>query len=351
MPSPLLSVPTHKQTGAEERKTMNANIDGRLLKNAVLFRLKNSCKWGNNAKVPLNEKAVMELIGPAPMSMTAEEAEERLHKAMQRLRGKQKLVVSPEYDAIKEFQSETKKRILRTYCNPSFIDDGLYTVKLEALPDVIAELKAARERLSLFLVTAFKDALPEQIEAARPVLGELFNQGAYPKEENVPGLFDITWSVVQLDIPEGLPPEIREEEERKLRETYQKAEQAIMGALWSEFQKFLDHIVERLTPGEDGKKKKFNSDILGNLAEFVGAFNNRNTFNDERLGALVTKANEIISNATGGKELKEAGEALRSDEVLRAGVVAALAGVKTEVEQAITDMPMRAFALEEEEAV
>lgn len=326
---------------------MNANIDGKLLKAAVLFKLRVSARWGNNQKILLNEKAVMELIGPAPVTMNEEEAQDRLTKAMGRLKGGQKLLVSPEYDAIKEFQSETKKVALRTFCNPSFIDDGLYTVRREALPGLIAYLTERREKLKGEMVARFGEALPEQIEAAKPVLGELFNEAAYPAIADVGRLFDISWRVVSLDIPEGLPPEIREQEEAKLRETYAKAEQAIMAALWSEFQGFLDHIVERLTPGEDGKRKKFNGDILGNLSEFVAAFNNRNTFNDEKLSALVTKANEIVASATAGRDIKATGEAIRTDEQLRVSVADSLAAVKSEVDKAITDMPLRALDLED----
>lgn len=317
-------------------------MDAKLLKNAVLFRLKNTCRWGNIAKVKLNEKAVMELIGPAPMSMTEEEAGDRLAKAMVRLKGGQKLLISPEYDAIKKHLSETKKRILNLYCNQSFIDDGLYTVKTSVVPQVVEELRQAREHLNLFLVTAFKDALPGQIEAARPVLGDLFKAELYPADDEVAHLFDITYRIVQLDIPEGLPPEIREEEERKLRETYEKAEAAIMAALWTEFQSFLDHIVERLTPGEGGKKKKFNGDILGGLSAFVGAFNNRNTFDDAKLSELVARADEIVKNASNGDvSLKDTGEKLRSDDMLRSGVADALAAVKAQVDASIADLPVR----------
>lgn len=326
-------------------------VSANLLKNGVLFRLKNTCRWGNTAKVKLNESAVLELIGPAPATMTPDEADDRLAKAMIRLKGGQRLLVSPEYDAIKKYQSETKKRILNTYANPSYIDDGLYTVKADCVDKVAQELHAAQEHLRLFLVTAFADALPEQKEAAKPVLGELFKDSLYPDPSDVYKLFDISWRFVQLDIPEGLPPEIREEEERKLRDTYEKAEQAIISALWAEFQGFLDHIVERLTPGDDGKKKKFNGDILGGLASFVEAFNNRNMFNDERLEALVARANEIVKNASNGDaSLKDTGEKLRNDDVLRLGVMESLKGIKVAVEESIATLPVRAIELEEEVA-
>lgn len=323
-------------------------IDCKLLKNNVLFRLKNSCKWGNTAKIKLTETAVQSLIGPAPLTMNADEAADRLAKAMSRLKGGQRLLQSPEYDAIRTFQQETKKRILGTYCNPSFIDDGLFTVKLESLPAVIDELKRAQEHLKLFLVTAFADALPEQMAAARPVLGELFNEKFYPQADKLAAMFDITYRVVQLDIPEGLPPEIREEEERKLRETYAQAEQAIREALYSEFQTFLDHIVERLTPGDDGKKKRFNGDILGGLSVFVGAFNNRNTFDDARLAELVARAQTIVASASNGDaDIKATGERLRTDEMLRTGVASALAGIQKEVEATIATLPSRAIELED----
>lgn len=80
-------------------------MDSKLLKNAVLFRLRCKCGFGNSAKVKATEESVMELIGPAPATMNAEEAADRLAKAMARIKVGQKLLVSPEYEAIKTFQS------------------------------------------------------------------------------------------------------------------------------------------------------------------------------------------------------------------------------------------------------
>lgn len=323
-------------------------IDCNILKSAVLFRLKTSCKWGNTAKVPLNEQAVLEIIGPPPETMTQEEAEDRLAKAMKRLKGGQKLLVSPEYDAAKKYMSDTKKRILTMYCNPSFIDDGLYTVKLDKVAAVVNELNQAREYLRNILAVAFQSALPEQIEAAKPVLGEVFAEKNYPTTGQVLGLFDISWRIIQMDVPEGLPPEVRAAEEAKLKEAFKNAESKITAALYAEFQTFLAHIVDRLTPGENGAKKKFNHDLLGGLSEFMGAFNNRNMLNDSKLAALVKQAEEIVTNASNGKTIEEIGKELKSDDQLREGMKQALDGLKGEVDKAISELPVRALDLSEE---
>lgn len=323
-------------------------LDVRLLKNSVLFRLKNSCKWGNSGKGTLTESAIELLIGPAPGDMLPEEAASRIMNAKAAMKLGKRLIECDEYQAVKWFQSDTKARLMARYCNQSFIDEGLYTVKTDALPFVIADIKDAQAQL-IKLVQAFLLVYESKVNEARATLGDQFDERNYPSVGKLAQAFAIEYRVVQLDIPEGLPPEIRAEEEAKLRASFERAEQELTRALREGFGQILAHVTDRLTPGPDGKRKKFTDTIFVEFVEFLESFGNKNILGDDRLAALVEKAKGIWTNVANGsgQDLSKAAQRVREIEPVRERTLAALAEIKEAVDASITELPGRAFDFEE----
>lgn len=238
------------------------------------------------------------------------------------------------------------KYMMLTYMNQSFIDEGLYIVKMSLLPEAVAEIGRARKNLQS-LVRQFVEVYTRQQELAKASLDKQFDAGDYPSPVALAMRFRIDYRVVQLSVPVGLPKEMRQEEERKLRESFEEARKAVIAALWAEYQAYLDHIVDRLKPGEDGKRKKFNDTLFQNLALFVNAFNNRNAFNDEKLKGLVQKSEEILQAVGGGRKPSEIAEDMRDNNALRRRTEEAFSKVKEEVARSIVDVPKRSFTLEE----
>ena len=122
-------------------------LDCALLKNCFLFRFQLK-GWGNTRKTLLNDAAVEALIGPRGPFMSDEEWAKKITEAGKQLRGSKKLVISEAFDAVIAFQAETRDRLLRTYCNQSFVEAGWYTVKREAVEGVKAEVEWAQGRLA-----------------------------------------------------------------------------------------------------------------------------------------------------------------------------------------------------------
>lgn len=317
-----------------------------LLKNCVLFRLQTQ-SFGNRRKGELSPEAVREIIGAPGPTERAEDYEKRLVQAGKRLKLGKSLVQSEELDKIKEYQTGVRVRLLSRYCNRSFIDEGLYAVKADVVPKVEAEIREAVEILGRDYVPAFVAVYPEKVAEARKIFNGQFRERDYPEVGSLPGLFGFSYRWVKLDVPEGLPPEIREQEEKKLRDTYAQAQEAIQGALWAEFQKFLDHVTDRLKPGADGKRKTFRDTLFDDLTEFTQAFQNRNAFNDEKLAKLVAAANAAIT-AVGGKDTADAAARMRDFENLREKTADVFAKVKAEVDTTIAAMPKRAFNFSED---
>ena len=91
-----------------------------------------------------------------------------------------------------------------------------------------------------------------------------------------------------------ISPELVAQEQAVMREQMQAASEKIQVALRSAFAQLVSHMVNILTPGPDGKYKKFFGTNLESLREFIGTFSARNITEDAELAALVTKAEGIL---------------------------------------------------------
>lgn len=342
---------------------MQSILDMALLKNSVLVKL-DLKSWGNQRKAALPKSAVEEIVGqpvaPGDLQVeTPEQKEVRLKKAQAMLKLSKELVISPEYEAVKSFMATAKKRVLDRYCNPSFIDEGLYSIKREVLPEALKELELAKQELAERMVPKFLEAYPKQVGDAAGVLNGQFNPKDYPgialvngqpefqNKDELAKRFDIRWRVTALSVPDNLPPEIREAEEKKLREAFQQAEAKITETLYTGLATMIGHISDRMKPTGPGEKEKvFHYTILQNLMDWIQNFKNKDVFNDVRLAQMVEKAEDILQ--TIGQDPKTMAKRLRDYTQLKDRTSAAFADLKTDIDKAITELPKRTFDLSEE---
>ena len=93
--------------------------------------------------------------------------------------------------------------------------------------------------------------------------------------------------------------------------------------------------VERLTPTEDGKAKIFRDSMVGNIKDFLGSFNDKNSvFADGELAAVADRLRKVLDGVNP--------ELLRTDERIREKVRQDFAGVQTTLDgMALTDRPTR----------
>lgn len=101
----------------------------------------------------------------------------------------------------------------------------------------------------------------------------------------------------------------------------------------------VDHMIERLTPGEDGKKKRFNETAVTKMKSFLEDFEARNVTNDQELAGLVERAREILA----GKDADD----YRKDDNFRTAVLESLAPVKSTLDEMMAEVPERAILVEE----
>lgn len=265
----------------------------RLTESTVLLRLETN-KLGNSRKGDLNKVA------------TAADKD--------RLRLGKRLFDCKEYEAIQSFDAELRTWVTqRAIQVPSVGFPGLYILPLGLVEKVEARLTEARAKREE-LVAAFMGVYDQQIEQARNLLKDQFNAGDYKPRSEAAGSFGLRWAYVTFEVPKNLPPELAEREARSREVAFRNMEAEVKCALRTTLCDMLTRLNDSLTPGEDGRKKKFYTTTVTNLAEFLELFAARNVADDNELAALAEQAKAIIQGASP--------DDLREDGDLRAAVQA-----------------------------
>lgn len=227
---------------------------------------------------------------------------------------------------------------------PSYFKTGIYQVKPGAVPEIderLKEFRAAREAA----IEGFIAAYPAQAEAAAARLKDQYRAGDYPSVGAVRRKFSMSWKYMQVSAPgalRGVDPELFAEAQRKLDADMDSARQMGMALVRQQIKEMVDHLVERLEPGEDGKRKTFKNASIENLREFVTTFPFKDVANDTELQAEVRRLGGLLS----GVDAK----VLRSDETLREAVTRSFVDMKGRLEGLVEAAPMRQVQWEEDVA-
>lgn len=321
-------------------------VSANIFKENCLVRLKARNGMPGRRKLPVTEDIAERFLGgrASNLGMTEDEWKEKVTKAVTLLSASGKLIACPELQAITSKLAEVRNDVLLTYCNRSGIDDGLYLVKTILVPELQRFIARKMQEIQMNLVPALSAVYADAVEKVVAMWGS-DTAAKLPDQDSLPDLFNLTSLVIQFTVPEGLPPEIREAEEKKLRETFEQARGTIVAALWEEFQTFIGHIIERLGDSPDGTRKTFKASTIDNLREFCEAFGNRNAFDDSKLGSLVDKARSILDVV--GKN-GDTAKVIRETEGVRAEVRTAFTMLKAEVDKGVEEVATRSFDFSED---
>ncbi len=261
---------------------------------------------------------------------------------------KKRLILSDELTAIENFQQglylyiagnkegKTGKAV------PSFFKKGIYLLHNNKIAEVEKRLKQARIELA-DLVAKFVSVYPSQVQQAREALNGQFDAKEYPSVEDIGSCFSIKWEYIQIEVPDMLPIEIRNEQADRLRETFEQAKEAITSVLMEGFAKILAHVSDRL--GKEGNKpRQFRNTLFEDLCDFVKEFPTRNLANDKDLARLVTQANEILDKVR-GDDARDKAIIIRDAEDMREKTQKALESIRQRVDESIVARPVRKFDL------
>ncbi|MDD5060689.1 MAG: hypothetical protein PHN44_00190 [Candidatus Marinimicrobia bacterium] len=301
---------------------MNTN----LLDNAIALSVTIS-KIGTRRKVDSRKVQIKESEGEQPESDAIAVNKE--------------LISCPSFDAITKLDGDFRTRLYKLALPNPLFRNGTYLIPVsmvEYIDEMVETYKNERANKISAFVADYRNAVTD----ARSRLGGLFNINDYPDIETVRGSFQVVAQYIEIGLPAALgsiSPEIFNRERAAFNDKLVSAADEITAAMRESFKELVDHMVERLKPGADGKPKIFRDSLVNNFKEFMDTFSARNITNDTDLEALVSKAKDIL----GGKSAED----LRNYDSIRENVVSGISEIKEQLSGMVIDAPKRKFNFDE----
>lgn len=142
--------------------------------------------------------------------------------------------------------------------------------------------------------------------------------------------------MMQFSAPSRLQFVSREMYERAMLDFHSQIDEFrenSVSILREKFRELVEHVQERLTPGEDGQRKIFRNSLVTNLREFVSDFQALNITNDTELAEQVHRVGLLME----GVEPQQ----LRDCTALPRQITGILGRVREQVDQMIVNAPRR----------
>jgi hypothetical protein len=288
---------------------------------AVLCRIKRGC-FGTSKKVPTSRIEV--------------------NADKKRLKVTKKLLESAELKAISEVDQEISS-FVKAQSLPSSMEDGLYWIPLISVESVNSGLEQLAVRRSL-AVDKMIAALSVLIEQDRTALRDTFNEADYPTPTDIQSQYYMDWYYMALTAPkslEAVSEELYMTARSKMEQNVKEAAEAVRMVLRAQFKNLVDHLVEKLKPSEDGKKKRIFESATEKIDGFLATFSARNITEDAELASLVQDA----KNAVEGISITD----LRDNDAVRSMVAVNFTMIKEALDPMIDNAPVRAIMLNESE--
>jgi hypothetical protein len=137
------------------------------------------------------------------------------------------------------------------------------------------------------LTANFLQQYPTLISAAAFQLGDLFDREEYPDVESITHKFRFHYAVSPVPTAGDFRIDINEQAKAELATQYaEHFNQRLEGAMrdiWGRLHECLLHMSDRLTDGQDGKRRVFHDTMLSNAHSLVELLGRLNITNDQKL--------------------------------------------------------------------
>lgn len=283
---------------------------------AVMTASKVSFSWWNlTRKVDKNHKQSMaEAINADPERISAsKKIADNSHHALKRL-AKLKGRIDGYWKALSLPYVEDGVRLLPTGKVEEF-NNNMQAFKAE-LREAAAELQLHREEI---------------IDQARADLGAAFDATQYP--DDLSSLFDVAWSFPSTKPPDWLPPEVYEEERKRIMAEFEHTVKLAEQAFAEELATMVEHLAEAMTASPDGKPKVFRDSAITNIEAFFARFSDLSIGSNEQLEHAVEDAKALLHGITPA--------ALRKDFTLRESVKKSMAQISGQLQTMLVNKPKR----------
>ena len=212
-------------------------------------------------------------------------------------------------------------------------ESGIRLIRNDAVDEFNSSLIQFKSQLDAGVVdlnTHFSDLK----DAARQRLGSLYNQDDYPS--SLSDEFNVSWDFPSVDAPDylrQLSPEIYRRECERVRSQFSNAVELAEQMFQEQLAELVEHLVERLSADESGKKKTFRDSTITNLDEFFSRFRQLNIGSNEELGQIVEQAQSVIRGIEP--------QGLRDNETLRQRIATKMSAVQANLDGMMIDRPRR----------
>lgn len=251
------------------------------------------------------------------------------------------ILKAPELEAIKTHDRALAEYIKNLASGPAIFKGGVYMVALSLIEQLDAEVMR-RLATRAELVEKFLTVYETRRQQTSAQLASLADRVKWPTLDRVRASFDAEIRYLALDTPEtlkGIKAEIFERERVKAEREWSAALDECRQVLRAAFADLVEHLADRLTPGENGKPKIFRDSLVKNMDEFLSTFQARNIADDAALAELVERARGVMRGVSA--------QDLRDQDALRAAVAMSMKDIKSAIDPLVTDRPSRAYNDEE----
>ena len=259
-----------------------------------------------------------------------------------KLRLNKQIMESDSYDTMlliaRDLRRYIKKREL-----PSPFAQGTHLITVGLVQEINEKINNAKAGIAKW-ADLFVAEYPAKQEAARESLKDQFNPKNYHSDmSKLRDRFYVEsrWFDFSPASSTKVGPSIAEaekaNEENETADLYHKIRAAMRLAL----KQLIDHLVDRLTPGADGKRKQFAATTVTNCTEWLEIFSKRNVCNDTELALLANKAEGILKGVTVSD--------LKDSENVAANVALQMNEINTLLTGLVEECDERALALDEDD--
>jgi hypothetical protein len=217
------------------------------------------------------------------------------------------LAGNPHLEAVNRYAA--KVRLWNTQQTIPWSDNGGRIVTMENLFNggYKQQLDAHQKEFEQ-LAESFVQVYPTLISAAAFQLGDLFDRDEYPEAEVIAKKFRFNYTLMPLPTAGDFRIDIAEQAKAELVSHYEAQFNdrinAAMRDVWGRLHECLTHMSERLTVGEEGKRKVFHGTMITNARELVGLLRRLNVTNDPKLEEARRDLEHALTN-TDTETIKE----------------------------------------------
>jgi len=236
------------------------------------------------------------------------------------------------------------RRYLQSRCLVNVLfRPGLYLLPEALIPEVDTRLQQFADQRAQLVDTLCAGYASEQ-EQIRIALGSLYDPLDYPAPEAFRACFGMDLQYLTVSVPrllERVSQQLFAREEDKARTQITEVAERIEEALLAGLKETIDHLVDRLTPGPDGKPKTFRASLLAHAQDFFTVFKERNLTGRLDLNDLAERAQQVLAGVEP--------QALRTSDALRTLVEKGFREIQSQLDAAIIPRPIRQIRFDEEE--